>query len=126
MSYTIPEYWDYKKVHSAFKNMSTVELYKFFGQNNATGFSNMMRKVFPDKPDRMSYSEYARSVLPNPNLDKSPPEAEVVEPRINTCPYEYDSPEWKSLDVETKVELAEKYPELKKAANKGAWLFDQK
>ena len=95
MSYTIPEYWDYKKVHFAFKNMSTVELYKFFGQNNATGFSNMMRKVFPNKPDRMSYSEYARSVLPDPKLqqeDKSPPEAEVVE--------------WKALDVETKVELA--------------------
>lgn len=59
----IPEYWDAKKVKEAFKTKSTLELYEFFGCKNAMAFSRKMKSVFPNKPDKVPYGEYARSIL---------------------------------------------------------------
>jgi hypothetical protein len=53
-----PEYWDQVKVLKAFRTLGTLELYKYFGCANSTSFTRMMKPVFPNRPDKMSYSAY--------------------------------------------------------------------
>ena len=58
-----PEFWDEAKVTEAFKTMDTVELMRFFKCNNATSFSKLLKPCFPNKPDRSSYSAYAKDLI---------------------------------------------------------------
>ena len=58
-----PGFWDEAKVTEAFRTMDTVELMQFFRCNNATSFSKLLRPCFPNKPDRSSYSAYAKELI---------------------------------------------------------------
>ena len=58
-----PEYWDWEKVLSAFAKLSTLELYDYFSCPNATSFTRLMKPIFPNRPERMPYSKYLKSVL---------------------------------------------------------------
>ena len=73
-----PKYYDKAAIINAFKTLGTVELYEFFECKNGTAFSNLLRKYFPDKPLKMSYSEYVRSLLEQ--SDPRVQQAEVVKP----------------------------------------------
>lgn len=60
---TLPDWFDRSKFLEPFKTKSTIELYKHFGCKNATSFSNMMKKYFPNKPSRMAYRDYVLELL---------------------------------------------------------------
>ena len=65
----LPDYWDKEKVLNAFKTMSTLELYKYFGCANSTSFTRMMKPIFPNRPDKMSYSTYVLKCIEEGLLD---------------------------------------------------------
>ena len=58
-----PKYWDLEKVLSAFAKLSTLELYDYFSCPNATSFTRLMKPIFPNRPERMPYSKYLKSIL---------------------------------------------------------------
>lgn len=65
----LPIWIDREVFFEAFKTKSTLELYDFFRCNNATSFTNMMKKYFPDKPPKMAYAEYVRGLLKEEESD---------------------------------------------------------
>ena len=60
---SFPWHWDVARVQEAFASKTTMELMELFGCNNATSFSRLMRPCFPNKPERMSYSDYAKKLI---------------------------------------------------------------
>ena len=59
----LPDYWNVEKVINAFDKFDTFELYEYFGCTNSAAFTRLMKDVFPNRPDRMPYSKYVRSLL---------------------------------------------------------------
>lgn len=78
-----PKYYDKAAIINAFKTLGTVELYEFFECKNGTAFSNLLRKYFPDKPLKMSYSEYVRELL---DTDPKLQQAKTSEPTVEKKP----------------------------------------
>lgn len=60
---TLPDYWDYDKVIKALTTLDTYELYEYFGCNNSTSFTRLMKPCFPNRPEKTSYSKYVRGLL---------------------------------------------------------------
>ena len=58
-----PEFWDLDKVCHAFTTLSTLELYKYFDCASPTAFGRMMNKCMPQRPSKLSFSEYMQEVL---------------------------------------------------------------
>ena len=59
----LPEWFDRTKFLEPFKTKSTLELYAHFDCKNSQSFSMMMKKYFPNKPDRVPYDKYVRGLL---------------------------------------------------------------
>ena len=53
-----PDYWDLPKILNAFKTLSTLELYEYFGCPSATSFTRKMGKYMPNRPAKQSYAKY--------------------------------------------------------------------
>jgi hypothetical protein len=58
-----PDFWDLDKVLHAFTTMSTLELYAYFESPSATSFSRMMNKYMLDRPSRVTFADYIRSII---------------------------------------------------------------
>lgn len=60
---SFPQYWDEAKVLEALSTLEGIPLREYFGCNNPTSFTRLMKPCFPNRPEKMSYSNYVRKLL---------------------------------------------------------------
>lgn len=69
---SFPKYWDEVKVLSALATLSGDELREFFGCNNSTSFTRLLKPCFPNRPEKMSYSNYVIKLVSESVTEQTP------------------------------------------------------
>lgn len=115
-SIKLPNYMSRKAIAKIIYEASTTEeLMRAFNCKNSVNFSRFMKPLFPNRPGNQTYLKYLKSMLQfdsDPNIDKSPPKAEVVQSRIRTIDdIETSQLLWKEAGAFTRKQWLEKHPD---------------
>ena len=60
---SFPKFWDEEKAINALTTLSGEELREFFGCNNSTSFTRLLKPCFPNRPEKMSYNNYVLKLV---------------------------------------------------------------